>query len=285
MTDGPVFEGTPLVVSVNVDIETLDAERAGPAGLYGRYSYGRYGAREGIWRLLDVFRTEAVRATFFVDPADAARHPEVIEAIAGGDHEIALYGRAMSRLGGYDEAGRAALVEGRDALAGLTGKAPSGWRSTNGLVVRETLLDLARAGFSYESSALDDDWPYLMVQDDLKLVELPVAEYLRDATFYAGHHTHERVRKVWREEFDAIRSEGGYVHLVLHTRGDHGSGRADRARVVAEFLDRARRAPGVVPMRCDEIAAACRARARPDTFLAEIVKPRADPHPMDSLPI
>ena len=285
MTNRSIFAGIPLVVSVNVDIETLDAERAGEAGLFGRYSYGRYGAREGFWRLAEVLRSTGVKATFFVDPADCRRNPDVVEAIMADGHEIGLYGRAMTAFGQYDEAARAALVEGREALAALTGTAPLGWRSMNGMVSREVLLDLARAGFTYESSALDDDWPYLMADGDLKLTQLPVAEYLKDSTFYVGHHTHERVRKAWQEELDAIVADDGYIHLVLHTRGDHGSGRADRARIVADFIERALRQPGVIPMRCDEIAALCMAKATPETFLGEIGKPRAEPQAMSSLPI
>ena len=85
-----IFAGVPLVVSVNVDIETLDSERAGEAGLYGRYSYGRYGAREGFWRLSEVLKASAVKATFFLDPADARRNPEIVEAISADGHEIGL---------------------------------------------------------------------------------------------------------------------------------------------------------------------------------------------------
>lgn len=279
------FSATPLVVSVNVDVESLDAERAGTAGLFGRYSYGRYGAREGIWRILEVFRAEGVRVTFFVDAGDAGRHPEIVEALLADDHEIAVYGQAMEKSGTYGDDARERLSRDRETVARLTGTAPTGWRASNGLVARATLLDLADAGYGYDSSAVDDDWPYLMEGEGRQLVELPVAEYLRDATFYAGHHTHERVRKVWREEFDALHAEGGYVPLVLHSRGDLGSGRADRARIVADFLNRAARFPGVSVMRCDEAAAACRASATPEGFLSEIVKPRADPQRGGALPI
>lgn len=48
----------PVTVSVNVDVESLDARNAGEAGLFGRYSYGRHGACEGLWRLLNVFREQ-----------------------------------------------------------------------------------------------------------------------------------------------------------------------------------------------------------------------------------
>lgn len=39
MTNGTesMWQSYPLTVSVNVDVEWLDAEKAGGAGLYGRY--------------------------------------------------------------------------------------------------------------------------------------------------------------------------------------------------------------------------------------------------------
>lgn len=272
---------TPLVVSVNVDVESLDADRAGEAGLFGRFSYGRYGAREGIWRLLEVFRIEGVNVTFFVAPEDAARHPRLIEAIVEGGHELSVYGQAMD-AGAPVAAGR--IKAEREQFAKDVGVEPQGWRSVDGLLTRDTLRHLASAGYVYDSSAMDDDWPYLMQDGKLRLMELPIMEYLRDATFYAGHHTHRRVRKVWFEELAATYAEGGYVPLVLHSRGDHGSGRADRARIVSDFLNHAARLPGVSIMRCDQLAQS-HAAAKAEGFLAEIPKPRAEPQRYSKLPI
>jgi peptidoglycan/xylan/chitin deacetylase (PgdA/CDA1 family) len=247
----------PVVVTVNVDVEQYDNSIAGKAGLFGRYSYGRYGAREGIWRILEVLKVEGVKATFFVVPSDAERHPTLVEAILSGDHEVAAQDRVVDPEKPA-EAGRLELLgRARDTLKRLAGPAPKGWRSGNGLVSPEMLPELARLGFLYDSSFQDDDRPYVM--DDGKgkrLVELPVFEYLMDATFYAGRHGQDRVRKAWFEEFAAMYEDGCYVNLTLHSRGDTGSARAVRARVVADFLNHVGKQPGVAFARADALAEA-----------------------------
>src|SRR5690606_8808095 len=111
------------------------------------------------------------------------------------------------------------LARDREALARLTGAAPRGWRAANGLVAQAALPALAQAGYGYDSSAQDDDTPYVMAQDGAALVELPVFDYLSDAKFYSQRHTHARVAKAWAEEADAQYCAGGYVNLTLHKIG------------------------------------------------------------------
>jgi len=70
-------------------------------------------------------------------------------------------------------------------------------------------------------------------------------QFFDDSTLYAPRHSHTRVLKTWKEEFDACYREGTLVNLTLHPRGDYGSGRAARARAVDEFLNYAARHPRV----------------------------------------
>lgn len=245
----------PVTVSVNLDVETFDARSAGAAGLFGRYSYGRYSAREGLWRLLNLFNEHAIRATFFVSADDAGRHGGLLEAVLNGGHEVAAQGEPIDERKPLS-ARLEILEKSRNVVASVTGRAPTGWRSSNGLLTRETLLELSQLGYTYDSSFQDDDHPYVFdCGNGRKLAELPVFDYLTDSTFYSGRHTPHRVRTVWFEEFEAMRAAGSYLHLVLHSRGDIGSGRAVRARVVADFLAYISKQPGVRFYRCDEIAA------------------------------
>ncbi len=245
----------PVVISVNIDTESLDAAAAGEAGLLGRYSYGRYGAREGLWRLLRVFRDLDVPATMFIEPGDAERHPELIEAIAGEGHELAVLGEAIETSAPRGPATRAELEKARDAFARLTGSPPAGWRSANGLLSPDALMALAELGYRYDSSFQDDDQPYLLDLGGSIFGELPVFDYLTDATFYAPRHTPDRARKAWLEEIEGLHSAGGYVHLTLHARGDIGSARALRAYVVSEILMHVAARPGVAFYRAGELVA------------------------------
>jgi peptidoglycan-N-acetylglucosamine deacetylase len=251
--------GSRLIVTVNVEVESHDATVSGGAGLFGRYSYGRYGAREGVWRLLDAFAAEGVSATFFVDADDAERHPYIVEAILTGGHEVAHLGPPDVEALEDEAALRRRLTESRDKLAAVTGRPIEGWRAAAGVLSVPTLPVLAALGYRYDSSFQDDDQPYLFgAAGGATLVELPTFKYLTDGTFYHVRRTDETVRKAWGEELSAMHADGSYIALTVSSRGDFGSGRALRTRIVADWIHRAARLPGIEILRCDALAARCR---------------------------
>jgi peptidoglycan/xylan/chitin deacetylase (PgdA/CDA1 family) len=245
-----------VMVTINFDAESVDLHETKRENLYGKYSYGRYGMRAGVWRLLDVLRGHGVKATFFVPALDAESNAAAVAAIQKDGHEIGARGYAFedhSKLGA-DE--RATLERAHKALTKIAGAAPVGWRAPFGLVTKDTLGHLGDLGYLYDSSFQDDDYPYVVACASGKhIVELPTFEALTDATFYNPRHSHSRVLKVWKEEFDAMYAEGHCVNLTLHPRGDYGSGRAARARIVDEFLTYIGRHPGVHFSTCRELAA------------------------------
>lgn len=244
-----------VTVTVNFDAESVDLHEVQKENLYGRFSYGRYGMRAGIWRLLEVLQEHGVRATFFVPGFDAENNAGVIEAVLVAGHEVAARGYAFedhSKLGAKE---RETLERAHETLKRLTGRAPIGWRAPQGLLSPETLTHLTALGYVYDSSFQDDDLPYIMkCPNEQHIVELPQFQFLDDSTLYGARHTHDRVLKTWCEEFNAIYQHGYYTNLTLHARGDYGSGRASRTQVVDEFLRVVRRSPGVSFMTCQELA-------------------------------
>jgi len=242
----PNSRNCAVLITVNLDAESVDLHEAKRENLYGRYSYGRYGMRAGASRLLDVFRAHAINATFFVPALDAENNRAVIDSILEDGHEDGARGYAYedhSRLGPLQ---RATLEHAHTVLTKITGAKPVGWRAPFGLLSTETFQHLADLGYRYDSSFQDDDYPYVVdCGGGRQLVELPTFEALTDATFYNARHSHSRVLKVWKEEFDAMYSAGHCVNVTLHPRGDYGSGRAIRARVVDEFITYMARHPGV----------------------------------------
>ena len=133
-----------------------------------------------------------------------------------------------------------------------------------------TLTHLAELSYRYDSSMQDDDLPYVMrTGGGRDIVELPQYQFFDDSTLYAPRHSHTRVLKTWKEEFDACYREGTLVNLTLHPRGDYGSGRAARARVVDEFLNYAARHPRVGFATCSDMARAWK-EAHPATEPAPV---------------
>ena len=183
-----------VMIGVNLDAESVDLLEARADNLYGRFSYGRYGMRIGVWRLLDVLQAHALRATFFVPGLDAENHGEVIEAIQKNGHEIGARGYAFENHSKLGEREKETLARAHQSLTRSCGSAPVGWRAPFGLLSMATFDHLAELGYLYDSSFQDDDYPYVVqCAAGGKLVELPQFQFLDDAPLYEARHTHERV--------------------------------------------------------------------------------------------
>ncbi len=235
-----------VFVSVNFDAEVVDLKSTTEDRLFGRFSYGRYGVRAGMPRLLALFKRRGIAATTFVTASDANRHPDAVRAFQDEGHEIASRGMDLTPLHTLGDGERAALAQAREGIAKITGKAPTGFRAAGGELSRNTLGLLADLGFDYESSFQDDDHPYLIAPSPSKrIVEVPTVSALDDSLLFSARHTHARLVKVWREEFDALYREGCLVPLTLHLRGDVGSTRAARIAALDELLGYIASQPGV----------------------------------------
>ncbi len=253
-----------VFVSVNFDAEAFDLKTTTEDRLYGRFSYGRYGLRAGLPRLLAMLDRRSIKATTFVTANDANRHPEAIRALRDAGHEIASRGADLTHLSALKEKERDALAEGRDTLARITGTAPQGFRAPGGELGPESLALLAGLGFTYDSSFQDDDHPYLIAPESgVRIAELPTVQALDDSFVFSARHTHARVIKIWREEFDALYRENCLVPLTLHLRGDVGSTRAARIAALEELLAYMAGCPGVRFMTGAQIAASMLAGKSP----------------------
>jgi len=245
-----------VFVSVHFDAEAFDLRSTTEDRLFGRFSYGRYGVRAGLPRLLSLFSRRAIPATVFITASDAKRHPDAVRAFRDGGHEIASRGPDLAPLPALGDRERDALRESSDVLAKITGEAPKGFRAPGGELSPRTLATLAELGFAYDSSFQDDDFPYLIAPvAGATIAEIPTVHALDDSLPFSARHTHARVMKIWREEFDALYREQCLVPLTLHLRGDVGSTRAARIAALEELLRYMAAQPGVRFMTGAQLAA------------------------------
>ncbi|HLB61295.1 MAG TPA: polysaccharide deacetylase [Actinomycetota bacterium] len=188
----------------------------------GVLSQGRYGAKVGVPRILDVLARHRVRATFFVPGRVAERHSERVKEIVGAGHELAHHGYrhvSPAELDYPDE--EAELVRGKEALAPF-GAEVVGYRSPSWDLSPHTLELLELHGFLYSSNLMDDVRPYR--HDGCSVVELPIQWVLDDAAhFWFGPaewtkkiSTTSEVRQIWEEELLGIREMGGCFVLTMH---------------------------------------------------------------------
>jgi len=271
-----------VFLSVNFDAESHDLHSTVEKRLYGRFSYGRYGTRGGFPRLTGLLRKHGIRATWFVPAADAQRHASHIRALVEDGHEIAARGVHLENFATLGEAERDTLARSREMLEKACGAAPVGFRAPGNNLSVHTLGHLARLGFEYDASFQDDDYPYRFdLGEGRTLVEIPNCFALDDGPAYTGRHSHLRLMRTWRDEFDAMHEEGTMVPLVLHLRGDIGSTRAARIAALDEFLSHVKSRPGVRFMQGRELAAHARALnlpAEPDPAAAHLETLKVTPY-------
>jgi len=248
--------GRSVFLSVNFDAEAYDLKSTTEDRLFGRFSYGRYGVRAGLPRLLGMLERRGIAATVFVTAIDAVRHADAIRALRDAGHEIASRGTDLTPLPLLKERERDALAQARDTLARVTGKPPKGFRAPAGELGPQSLRLLAELGFAYDSSFQDDDHPYVFAPaPSMRIAEIPTVQALDDSLPFSARHTHARVVKIWREEFDALYREGCLVPLTVHLRGDVGFTRAARIAALEDLLAYMASRPGVRFMTGAELAA------------------------------
>jgi len=148
---------------------------------------------EGAAFLRESLAAEGARATWFVVGRVAERHPEPVQAVAAGGHEIGSHGHTHVVLTELDAAARRAeLADSRATLRRVTGAPVDGFRAPVFAFGRDHFAELGAAGYSYDSSVLpsraipgwyDGDYdrhrpvPAARIQDGAPdgLAELPVS--------------------------------------------------------------------------------------------------------------
>ena len=253
-------------ISFDVDAESaILADRPDAAARLTVMSHQAYGPRVGVPRLLRLLERRGLRATFFVPGYTADRHPDTVRAIRDAGHEIGHHGylhEPVFRATADEE--EAYLLRGLEALDRVAGVRPVGYRAPWWETTYRTPALLARHGFRYDSSLMDDDRPYVLATGSdpgaPTLVEIPIQWALDDWEQYAflpdltGSGVIESPRKVlelWSAELEALVVEAGCFVLTMHP---FLSGRASRAAALDELLGRMQAIEGLWIATLGEIA-------------------------------
>jgi peptidoglycan/xylan/chitin deacetylase (PgdA/CDA1 family) len=228
-----------IAITVDVDGEAglPDAGRGYEHRLSSR-SERLYGIRRGLPRILALLEEAAIEATFFVPGVTAAQHPDELRAVAEAGHEVGHHGQSHRRLDAMsDTEQRADLDDGSAAIAELTGAVPRGYRAPAWELTACTLRLLGERDFTYDSSLMGDDRPYVVRAGPRELVELPVHWSLDDAPHFAATTDPNGLARVWCDELVLATREDRPITFTLHP---DILGRAHRLDVLRRVVDAAR---------------------------------------------
>ena len=235
-----------VALSFDSDHDSSELREGGQS--IGRLSWGQYGNRVGVPRILALLKTHDVRATFYVPAVVASLYPEEQKRIISEGHEIGIHGwihELNSKLPRDVE--RDLMFRSADALEKITGIRPVGIRTPSWDFSPATLEIIVEMNLAYDSSLMADDDCYELLLDGTPsgVVELPV-EWVRDDAVYFMMHRFQGLRPytppsdvfdIFRREFDAAYDEGGLFQLTMHP---HIIGYRSRIWIVEELIRHAR---------------------------------------------
>jgi peptidoglycan-N-acetylglucosamine deacetylase len=240
-----------VALSFDSDHETNELRDGGRS--IGRLSWGEFGSRVGVPRILDLLRRHEVQATFFVPAVAALLHPDEQRRVIAEGHEIGIHGW-IHELNSVlpHETERELMFRAADALHTITGIRPVGLRTPSWDFSPSTLSIEKELGLLYDSSLMADEDCYELLLDGepTGIVELPV-EWVRDDAVYFMMHRFQGLRPytppadvldIFRRELDAAFAEGGLFQLTMHP---HVIGYRSRIWILDEVLRHAKAKPGV----------------------------------------
>ncbi len=214
-----------VALSFDSDHETNELREGGKS--IGRMSWGQYGNRVGVPRILALLARYDVRATFYVPAVAALLHEDEQRRVVAEGHEIGIHGwiHELNSVLPY-EVERDLMCRSADALERITGVRPVGMRTPSWDFSPGTLRIEEELGLLYDSSLMADEDCYELLEEGrgTGIVEVPV-EWVRDDAAYFMMHRFQSLRPytppsdvfdIFRREFDAAYEAGGLFQLTMH---------------------------------------------------------------------
>jgi peptidoglycan/xylan/chitin deacetylase (PgdA/CDA1 family) len=214
-----------IALSFDSDHETSELRDGGKS--IGRMSWGQYGNRVGVPRILTLLQKHDVKATFYVPAVVAMLHPDEQRRIVAEGHEIGIHGwiHELNSVLPY-EAERDLMFRSAETLEKVSGQRPVGLRTPSWDFSPNTLRIEKEMGLAYDSSLMADEDCYELLLDGQPtgIVELPV-EWVRDDAVYFMMNRFSSLRPytpptdvldIFRRELDAAYEDGAVFQLTCH---------------------------------------------------------------------
>ncbi|MEA5367337.1 polysaccharide deacetylase family protein [Amycolatopsis sp., V23-08] len=221
------------------------------------YGWRDYGARVGIWRLIDVLDRQGIRASALLNSEAGERYPQIVAAGRERGWAWLAHGKSNSipQAGLAENEERALLAEVFDSIEKTTGQRPRGWLAPGLTETFATPRLLAELGAGYVLDWTNDDQPYPLNVPGL--LSVPYTLELSDMQlFHLKSHTGADYVQIVKDQFDQLYADsaagGRVMALSLHP---FVAGQPFRLKYVEAALEYIVGHPGVWVTTSDEIAA------------------------------
>lgn len=268
----------------------------------GDISRGVFAGEVGVPRMLRLFESRGIRATWFAPGHSIESFPDQLAEVVAAGHEIGLHGYSHENpLEMTPEQEEAVLVRSIELIEQVAGRRPRGYVAPWWEFSHATIDLLLKHGVAYDHSLMHhdcqcyyarqgDSWtkidysqpaetwmkPFVRGATTSSLVEIPASWYLDDLPpmmfikAYPNSHgfvNPRDIEQLWRDQFDYIYREYDEAVFPMATHPDV-SGRPQVLLMHERLIDYMRSKPGVEFVTFEEIA---------DDFLTRTGGPDAGP--------
>ncbi len=257
-----------LVISISMQFETGGQPEGAESPFSGNplpegypdlpaQSWFRYGAKEGVYRMLDLWKKHDIKVTSHVVGEAAIQYPEVAKAIVDGGHEIAAHGIAWDDQWNMTYAQELDFIKkGIDTVETITGKRGRGYNANWLRRSSNTLKVLQELDFLYHIDDLSRDEPFITEVSGKDFVVMPYTLRNNDIVNIEGKKwSPDQHLAQLKMEFDQLYAEGATKRRMMSiSMHDRIGGTPAVVNAVDQFITYAKQHKGVVFMRKDEIA-------------------------------
>lgn len=257
-----------LWVIPNIEVFSLNERMpAGTGNIPDVYNWAArdYGARVGIWRMMEVLDDHGIRATVALNSEVCDAYPQIIAEGQRLDWEFMGHNQSNTRrLDKMDPKEEQTVIH--DALSRIErawGRRPKGWLGSGLQETWHTLDFLAAEGLEYVADWVNDDQPYWMTINGAPgLISLPYSVEINDKPAYESHHrTSDEFAAMICRQFDVLYREGAasgrVMAIALHP---YLSGVPHRIGALSQALDYICKHPGVWLATGEEIVASFKSK-------------------------
>jgi allantoinase len=221
-------QGQRIAVAVTVMLEQWSEGKAPPWGVQGTslkpgtldrggISWGTYGGKVGVWRIMNLLSQNKVRGTFCVNARCAEIWPEAAKAIVTSGHDIAGHGYLQDELLAYKtpQEEHDTIKQSLDILTKASGTRPQGWISPVLAWTEHTSEFLAQESVTWHGDWLDIDLPRTKTTKNGPIAYIPASDFTDSRV---SHGSPTTLWDVYKETFDYLylREAPAYLGLTLH---------------------------------------------------------------------
>jgi peptidoglycan/xylan/chitin deacetylase (PgdA/CDA1 family) len=182
------------------------------------YAWRDYGARVGVWRVMEIMERQGFPATAALNSDVCLHYPDIVSEGNRLGWEWMAHGPTNSMLftGMPEDAERPIIAGVLDTIAQHTGKRPRGWLGPALTETDNTLDLLADAGLDYVADWCNDEQPYRMKTRSRPILAMPYTLEIGDIPVFLMHGgSGEDFYQMIVDQFDTLYEDGARQYRVM----------------------------------------------------------------------